>query len=495
MVILDSPSEHDVRMGKPGQWDLGRELDKVYLPAAGLTRDDVYLTTAVKCFLHGGVKPPTDAETDVCAGHSLFQEINTVRPDVIVTMGGASTRLFHLGLGPDHGIPAKRVINPGLEPVWVFPTYSPGVGLGYSAESADDSQGISWMNRLLYDMQGLGDLLRTGEVPVDRHPDPDYRLVETPDDYWDYIGYCLDRIGISGPAQENLVYLYLGADTESDMRYGDLSTAPPWCATLSGLPGTGIMVMADNRRVLDEIQATMDGPRGNRALAVAHNIMHDWGPLGRMGINCPRFVDTLALAFTLGIPQKGLKYLSRRLLGATMLAYDDVVKSASLPVAKAILVDFLAKFERRYSRQHALKSGPRKGLLVTKWLKASEINDLEYNKPTYNKVARLVSQLDGVENREPDPDQGSDQGTELESEGPDPWKRWAKWAVDTPDACKLIVKLTNREWESPSIVHADPAQALEYACRDADMALRLLRILRIEAVKLRRKVRPGQVQH
>jgi len=91
MVINDKPSHEDDLAGSPFQGDPGDLLDKM-LQAINLSRDEVYITTLVKCF-PGPDAEPDDNEIRTCLPF-LFRQIEIICPKVICTMGVLASRIL-----------------------------------------------------------------------------------------------------------------------------------------------------------------------------------------------------------------------------------------------------------------------------------------------------------------------------------------------------------------------------------------------------------------
>lgn len=135
MVVGDFPTYGDDNEGRPFKGDSGAKLNYL-LRKAGLKRKDVYVTNAVKCkpWNKESVKA---ANIDACRKH-LFEEILSVRPKIIVAMGGVSLQstLAKTGTGENRGffwdfeLEYEVEIKPGKEKKKVFktqvmPTYAP----------------------------------------------------------------------------------------------------------------------------------------------------------------------------------------------------------------------------------------------------------------------------------------------------------------------------------------------------------------------------------
>ncbi|MEV4171909.1 UdgX family uracil-DNA binding protein [Nonomuraea sp. NPDC049709] len=96
MLVGEQPGDQEDRQGHPFVGPAGRILDRG-LEEAGISRDDVYLTNAVKHFsftprgkrrIH---QKPTAGEIDACHPW-LGAELAVVRPEVIVVLGATAAR-------------------------------------------------------------------------------------------------------------------------------------------------------------------------------------------------------------------------------------------------------------------------------------------------------------------------------------------------------------------------------------------------------------------
>ncbi|MGV1099631.1 uracil-DNA glycosylase [Thiovibrio sp. JS02] len=91
LIVGDSPSAEDDRLGIPFSGEAGALLDKM-LAAIGMGRENVRLTFLVKCH---GPEPPDAAAGEACLPF-LLREIAAFRPRVICAMGPlASQKLLH----------------------------------------------------------------------------------------------------------------------------------------------------------------------------------------------------------------------------------------------------------------------------------------------------------------------------------------------------------------------------------------------------------------
>ncbi|MCW2972937.1 MAG: uracil-DNA glycosylase [Thermoleophilia bacterium] len=90
LVVTEAPGYHEDRAGEHLVGRTGELFDHL-LAIAGLRRQQVFLTSVVKCRPNTGRTPFPD-EVEACEGW-LFREISLVRPRVIVTLGALALRL------------------------------------------------------------------------------------------------------------------------------------------------------------------------------------------------------------------------------------------------------------------------------------------------------------------------------------------------------------------------------------------------------------------
>ncbi|HKW09305.1 MAG TPA: UdgX family uracil-DNA binding protein [Gemmatimonadaceae bacterium] len=98
MIVGEQPGDQEDRAGHPFVGPAGKLLDRA-LDAAGIERDDVYVTNAVKHFkwergaksarrIH---KKPNDAEVRACHPW-LVEEIRLVKPRVVLCLGATAAQ-------------------------------------------------------------------------------------------------------------------------------------------------------------------------------------------------------------------------------------------------------------------------------------------------------------------------------------------------------------------------------------------------------------------
>lgn len=157
MFIGEAPGETEDRLGRPFVGRAGEKLDEM-IRAMGLQREAVYIANVLKSRPPDN-RTPLQHEVDAC-GPYLIEQILTIRPRVIVTLGGPATKLL---LGTEEGITRLRGSwsewrpPAGGDPIPVMPTYHPAYLLrNYTAKV----RGEVWQD-LQAVMQALG-LRRTG---------------------------------------------------------------------------------------------------------------------------------------------------------------------------------------------------------------------------------------------------------------------------------------------------------------------------------------------
>ena len=92
MIIGEAPGEEEDATGRPFVGPAGSYLSKV-LDEAGLERGDFFITNVVKCRPPENRKPRA-SEKDTCTSTYLFEQIEQVRPRVIVLLGGTAAQFM-----------------------------------------------------------------------------------------------------------------------------------------------------------------------------------------------------------------------------------------------------------------------------------------------------------------------------------------------------------------------------------------------------------------
>jgi uracil-DNA glycosylase family 4 len=126
MFIGEGPGQNEDRLGRPFVGRAGDMLNK-QITAMGLSREEVYIATVVKCRPPNN-RAPTPIEAQTCWGY-LRRQIQAIQPQVIVTLGGPATKLL---LNTTKGITAVRgtwhyfdQLVPDGPAIPVMPTFHP----------------------------------------------------------------------------------------------------------------------------------------------------------------------------------------------------------------------------------------------------------------------------------------------------------------------------------------------------------------------------------
>ena len=141
MLVGEQPGGEEDKKGLPFVGPAGRLLDRA-LDAAGVDRDDLYVTNAVKHFkwqlrgkrrLH---KTPAQREVDACR-QWLEREIAAVKPHVIVALGATAARSV---ISKDFKVTTMRgrFVESSLAPC-VFATFHPSALLRLRDEAEKEA--------------------------------------------------------------------------------------------------------------------------------------------------------------------------------------------------------------------------------------------------------------------------------------------------------------------------------------------------------------------
>jgi len=125
MLVGQKPEGGDIAAQRPFRGDIGRKVNFL-LERAGLHRDAIYLTHAVKCDIPSN-KKPTKKYLQACRPH-LIEEIRWVRPKIIVTMGTEALQQIApwAGSADDwRGFPIPIHNSAGKLVCYCIPTLSP----------------------------------------------------------------------------------------------------------------------------------------------------------------------------------------------------------------------------------------------------------------------------------------------------------------------------------------------------------------------------------
>lgn len=131
MIIGEAPGAKEDQLGRPFVGASGKFLDAM-LASIGLERQDVFITNIVK-FRPPKNRDPSPAEIKACM-HILYQEIDALRPKLIVLLGRHASNTFFpdLTISEAHGEPLVRAIKLGAKAQLqqtFLPLYHPAAAL------------------------------------------------------------------------------------------------------------------------------------------------------------------------------------------------------------------------------------------------------------------------------------------------------------------------------------------------------------------------------
>ena len=137
MLVGEQPGDEEDKKGLPFIGPAGKLLDRA-LAAAGVARDEVYITNAVKHFkwqargkrrLH---KTPAQREIDACR-QWLERELATIKPQVVVCLGATAAKAV---ISKDFKVSTQRgeFVESALAP-YVFATLHPSALLRLQDEA------------------------------------------------------------------------------------------------------------------------------------------------------------------------------------------------------------------------------------------------------------------------------------------------------------------------------------------------------------------------
>jgi uracil-DNA glycosylase len=163
MLVGEQPGDEEDKKGLPFVGPAGRLLDRA-LEAAGVDREHLYVTNAVKHFkweprgkrrLH---KTPAQREIDAC--HQwLEREIGNIRPKVIVALGSTAAKAL-IGRGFKVSLQRGQFVESPLAP-YVFATFHPSALLRLREEQEKEAA----FDQLVKDLNLINKALGQGSTP------------------------------------------------------------------------------------------------------------------------------------------------------------------------------------------------------------------------------------------------------------------------------------------------------------------------------------------
>lgn len=400
----------------------GDEVNRHYLPLAGLRRSGVVFTNAIRCLpISSGGKLDANRPKDMallqsCAQRHLYPSIERrgQLPRLLIPLGAFACRAVvpDIDLELQHGIPVMTAWG-----IPAFPMFHPALGIHEPKK----------MLFIRTDWQRLKEFLKsTLHVAADDYPEPDYREVT-------------DASEILAELDPTLP---LAGDTESTRK------REPYCLTYSQGHGTARLIRATRHDILEAFQSRLDKWE---APILFHNWLYDWTVIESMGLRLPHrhIIDTMQRVFQLGNLPQGLKALAYRELGMRMQDFDDVVTPHS--TQNVMLYYTIAAGMEWPKPDEELVQDSKTGLW--KLYKPQSMS---------TKFKRFFT----------------DYGKNPEKDV------FAMW-TDNWVAQQSMIEAECGEWPGKCISHVPFEQVLFYACRDADALLRLWPVIQHMTARVR----------
>jgi DNA polymerase len=143
MFVGEAPGADEDIQGIPFVGRAGQLLTKI-IEAIDLTRDDVYIANVIKCRPPGNRNPEQD-EVDTCEPF-LFQQIDVIRPKVIVALGTFAARALLRTLDPISRLRGRVYDYRGAK---LIPTFHPAFLLRNPASKREVWEDMKLVRKLL----------------------------------------------------------------------------------------------------------------------------------------------------------------------------------------------------------------------------------------------------------------------------------------------------------------------------------------------------------
>ena len=143
MFVGEAPGADEDIQGIPFVGRAGQLLTKI-IEAIDLTRDDVYIANVIKCRPPGNRNPEQD-EVDTCEPF-LFQQIDVIKPKVIVALGTFAARALLRTLDPISRLRGRVYDYRGAK---LIPTFHPAFLLRNPASKREVWEDMKLVRKLL----------------------------------------------------------------------------------------------------------------------------------------------------------------------------------------------------------------------------------------------------------------------------------------------------------------------------------------------------------
>lgn len=460
--VLEQPGKMENNIGRPAIGKTGEELDKTYLPLAGLRRPDVFIDNACRCkHADSGEAPPPEV-VKVCSEFHLRPLLDKMQPSTLVLMGGIANDLLNLDQSIDAIQGTGRIAELWGRQYRVWSSYHPALGFHQGAR----------MQNLLDSFRNLRLFLK-GTLPIlqDAVPNPLFLRLRTAREV-DFV-------------MADVEPWMIALDTESRKTWkGYASTIKyiPWSLQFCLEPGTAYMIYASDKEAVERFGYWVKKFRK----ILMHNAPHDRYVMACLGIllDWQYIEDTMSMAYIDARLPKGLKPLSYQLLGVTARNFDDVVRPYGIEAA-------VKYFERAAALDWPKPKREKTGKFRTIKCKECGGKGYFYQGRGKNRQQHRCECGTGevtVEQRTNKKGMDYKIGLLLSAfkKNPatlDPWKRWEGWGESVDE---LISSIGPVPLASCELVPPDEFE--QYACTDAHSTWRVRPPLMERLIKIRRTV-------
>ncbi len=148
MFIGEAPGRNEDKSGKPFCGSSGKFLDEL-LKIAGLKREDVFITSVVKCRPPKN-RLPRDDEIEICSSNYLGRQIAIIEPELVVTLGRTATKEIlgrGIAMAAEHGQELKGSYRGSR--FRLFVTYHPAAALYGAANRQKLKEDFALLGKIL----------------------------------------------------------------------------------------------------------------------------------------------------------------------------------------------------------------------------------------------------------------------------------------------------------------------------------------------------------
>jgi uracil-DNA glycosylase family 4 len=292
MLVGEAGGREEGNRGVPFVGKSGEELNRQYLPLAGLSRGRVRVNNI---YPHNPPNNRDPNEEEIAYGWTLLlEDIRKTQPWLIIAAGRIAATQFagrEVVMEREHGIPfwwEGRV---------VVPVYHPAAGL----------HNTGMIKFIRQDFKVVRQVLNGELVPLTKQhlATVEYEEVTT-------VPEMLDTL--TGECQ------WLAIDTET-------ADGQPWSIQYSTKEGRAYLVRTSALPLLGALRGVVSD---DRCTVVLHNAKFDLRVLGQLGIHPKQFVDTMLAGYVLGSEASlSLKSLGYRNFGVEMREYRELVAESA----------------------------------------------------------------------------------------------------------------------------------------------------------------------